>query len=510
MKPNAGADRAVKVISQLTHTGDYAGKPFALRPWQADIIRRLFHTGPDGLRVYRSCLLMLPRKNGKTELCAAIAIYCLLFDAKQGEIYLAAADREQASKVFQAMVAMIRADRELDALLEIIESRKRIVYRKTASFCQAISAEAYSKHGFNASVVIYDELHCAPNRDLYDVLVTSQGGRVQPLMIAISTAGFDRHSVLWELYSHAKNVLADPSLDPTFLPILYEAPIDADWTDEAVWAAANPALGDFRSLEDMRILAQRAKAIPAQQNTFRRLYLNQWTEQDERWLDLATWDQCGGAVDPEALQGRECYAGLDLASTRDVTAFVLVFPDEDGTYDVLPFFWVPQDTLSDRVRRDRVPYDTWLAAGDLRVTEGNVCDYDAIRDAIRDLSERYDIREIAYDRWGATQLVTQLQADGATCVPLGQGFASLSAPTKELDKLIASTAIRHGGQPVLRWMAGNVAIEQDAAGNVKPSKKKSSEKIDGVVALIMALDRAARHAEGGSVYDDPAYEMVTA
>jgi phage terminase large subunit-like protein len=510
VKETAGA-RAVRLINQLTHTkGKFAGQTFDLRKWQVRVVKQLFETKADGLRKYRTCLLMLPRKNGKSELAAALAIYFLLFDGEIGaEVYSAAADKDQAALVFNVAAQMIRNDPELLAQCEIIDSQKRIVHRKSGSFYRAISAEAYSKHGFNASVVIYDELHAAPNRELWDVLSTSQGARLQPMMIAITTAGFDRHSILWELYSHAKRVEENPALDPTFLPILFEAPIGADWTDEKVWHAANPALGDFRSLEEMRIAAQRAKAIPAQQNTFRRLYLNQWTEQDERWLDLATWDLCKGAVDLDSLEGRECYAGLDLASTRDVTAFVLVFPDGEGGYDVLPHFWVPADTMADRVKRDRVPYDQWERDEFLSTTDGNVCDYDSIREAIRELSEKYDIREIAYDRWGATQLVTQLQADGATCVPLGQGFGSMSAPTKELDKLIAGGAIRHGGHPVLRWMAGNVAIEQDAAGNVKPSKKKSTEKIDGIVALIMAIDRATRNAEGGSVYDDPAYEMVT-
>jgi phage terminase large subunit-like protein len=293
VKPNPGSQRAVDVISRLTHTGDFAGQPFNLRPWQEkEIIRPLFKTGKDGLRLYRTCLLMLPRKNGKTELAAAIAIYCLLFDSKQGEIYLAAADRDQAGKVFGAMVAMLRNDSELEADVEIVESQKRIVHRKSGSFCRAISAEAYSKHGFNASVVIYDELHCAPNRDLYDVLVTSQGGRLQPLMIVISTAGYDRHSILWELYAHAKKVKEQPSLDPTFLPILYEAEPDEDWTSEKIWKKCNPALGDFRSLEDMRILCQRAQQIPAQEMTFRQLYLNQWTESAARWIPLAAWDAC--------------------------------------------------------------------------------------------------------------------------------------------------------------------------------------------------------------------------
>jgi phage terminase large subunit-like protein len=511
-KPETAGDRAVRLINQLTHTDglrEFAGKPFNLRPWQADIVRKMFTTKADGLRQYRTALLMLPRKNGKSELAAALAIYFLLFDGELGaQVYSAASDKDQASLVFNVAAKMIRADPELDAVCEIIDSQKRIVHRKSGSFYRAISAEAYSKHGFNASVVIYDELHTAPNRELWDVLATSQGARSQPMMIAITTAGFDKKTILGELYTHAKNVVENPALDPTFLPLLFEAPADADWTDEAVWHQANPALGDFRSLEEMRIAAQRAKAIPAQQNTFRRLYLNQWTEQDERWLDMATWDACGAAVDVDSLVGRECYAGLDLASTQDVTAFVLVFPDEDGGYDVLSYFWIPEVGMRTRVKRDRAPYDQW--AGDyLRTTSGNVCDYDVIREEIRELAERYDIREIAYDRWGATQLVTQLQADGATCVPLGQGFASMSPPTKELDKLIASQRLRHGGQPVLRWMAGNVAIEQDAAGNVKPSKKKSTEKIDGIVALVMAIDRASRHVETASVWESDSYEMLT-
>jgi phage terminase large subunit-like protein len=293
VKESAGA-RAVRLINNLTHTaGPFARQPFNLRPWQQRVVRAIFKTGKDGRRVYRTCLLMLPRKNGKTELAAAIALYCLLFDGEiGGEIYCAAADLEQASKVFEAMIVMIENDPELDAMVEIIRSQKRIVHRASGSFVRALSAEAYTKHGLNASVVIYDELHVAPNRDLWDVLATSQGARLNPLMIAISTAGYDRHSILWELYDHAQKVLENPAIDPTFLPLLFEAPIGADWTDEKVWHQANPALGDFRSLEEMRTMAARAQAIPAQEMTFRRLYLNQWTESAERWISLAAWDSC--------------------------------------------------------------------------------------------------------------------------------------------------------------------------------------------------------------------------
>lgn len=495
MSKNPGADRAVAVIERLTHTGDFAGQEFKLRPWQTRIVRQLFRTGKDGRRVYRTCLMMFPRKNGKTELAAAIAIYCLLFDSKQGEIYLAAADRDQASKVFQAMEAMLEQDPELEAQVEIVRSQKRIVHRASGSFCRAISAEAYSKHGFNASVVIYDELHCAPNRELWDVLATSQGGRLEPLMIAISTAGYDRHSILWELYAHAKKVLENPALDPTFLPIIYEAAVDDEWTDEKVWKKANPALGDFRSLEEMRIACARAKEIPAQENVFRRLYLNQWTEQAERWIPLQAWDACAVTrVDyRRSLKGRRCYVGMDLSSTKDLTALVAVFPDDDG-FEVLAHYFCPKDTIAERTASDRVPYAEWARLGFVSATPGNVVDYEAVRHLLKDWAAEFDVRELAFDPWNATDLVTRLQAqDGFSCFPMRQGFSSLSAPTKSLEKAILSRSLRHDGHPVLRWNVSNVSVESDATGNLKISKKVSTERIDGVAALVMAVDLMDRH-----------------
>ena len=296
-RPRGGA-RAIGLIDRFTHTqGPAAGKPFQLRPWQKRILRKLFTLRKDGLRQYRQALLMVPRKNGKTELAAALAVYFLLFDGELGaEVYSAAAEKEQAARVFAVAAAMIRHEPALASQCEISESRKRIVHRGSGSFYQAISAEAYSKHGQNPSFVVYDELHAAPSRELWDVLASSQSTRAQPLMLAISTAGYDRHSILYELYTHAKAVAEHPDLDPTFLPMLYEAPEEADWKSEKVWKACNPALGDFRSLEEMRVSCARAVAIPAQENSFRRLYLNQWTEQSSRWLSLETWDNCGVAA----------------------------------------------------------------------------------------------------------------------------------------------------------------------------------------------------------------------
>lgn len=498
--------RAVRLINQLTHTkGPFAQQPFNLRPWQIKIVQRLFKTRRDGLRQYRTCLLMLPRKNGKTELAAALAIYFLLFDGEIGaEVYSAAADKDQAALVFNVAAQMIRNDAELLAQCEIIDSQKRIVHRKSGSFYRAISAEAYSKHGFNASVVIYDELHAAPDRELWDVLSTSQGARSQPMLIAITTAGYDRHSILWELYAHAKKVLENPSIDPTFLPILFEAPIGANWTDEKVWRKANPALGDFRSLDEMRIAAARAKEIPAQENTFRRLYLNQWTEQAARWLSMAAWDHCNIVTAPvvysrtpaeyrQSLKGRRCYVGMDLSSTRDLTALVAVFPDDDG-FDVLAEFFVPKDSILERARRDRVPYDQWARDGFLIATPGNVVDYEAVREKLKDWAAEFDVRTIAFDPWNATDLVTRLQEqDGFVCAPMRQGFASLSAPTKALEKAVLSKALRHDGHPVLRWNISNISVETDATGNLKLSKKVSTERIDGGAALVMAVDQMDRN-----------------
>jgi len=291
---NAGSARAIAFVDNLTHTsGPFAGQPFSLRPWQKKIIAPLFETGANGLRKKRTCLLMLPRKNGKSELAAALCLYGLLGDGEESAVVIsAAADRDQAAIVYNIAAKMVRNDPELEAVCEIVESQKRIVHRKSGSVYKAISAEAYSKHGGNISFLCYDEIHCAPNRDLWDVLTTSMGARAAPITLAISTAGYDRHSILWELYSHARRVKENPSLDPTFLPILYEMPEGADWTDEREWKKCNPALGDFRSLEDMRVSCQRAKEIPAQENTFRRLFCNQWTEQASRWIALTSWDAC--------------------------------------------------------------------------------------------------------------------------------------------------------------------------------------------------------------------------
>jgi len=456
----------------LVHTkGEWSGIPFALLDWQRDeIIGPLFGTlNDDGTRQYRTAYIELPRKSGKSEMAAGVALYLLFADGEPGaEIYGAACDREQASIVFNVAAEMVKRSPVLRKRAKIVDSRKRIVVPSTGSFYRAIPADAAGSHGFNASGIIFDELHAQPNRDLWDVLSTSTGARRQPLLFAITTAGYDRHSICWEQHDYAEKVQSGVIDDPSFFAYIRSAPEDADWTDPAVWEACNPGLGVTVKREYLEQQARKAQETPAYENTFRRLHLNQWTRQEERWLPLEKWDACAEPVDAETLRGRECYAGLDLASTTDIAAFVLVFPNEDNTYDVLSHFWVPEESMAIRSRRDRVPYEVWCREGYIQATEGNVIDYATVLATIDDYAQRYDIQELAYDRWGATQLVQQLQDRGMEVVPVGQGFASMSAPTKELLNVVLSQRLRHGGNPVLRWMADNMVVRQDPAGNIKP------------------------------------------
>ncbi len=506
----ARADEAVKFVSLLQHTkGKWAGQPFILEDWQDKVVRDVFGTlTSEGKRQYRTVYIEVPRKNGKTAWAAAMANYVLFIESwydPEAEIYSAAADRDQASLVFNQAASMIRRNKALSKKCNIIDSQKRIVFYDTSSFYRAIAADAASAHGYSASCIIVDELHTQPNRELVDTLITSQGAREEPLAIFLTTAGYDQNSICWEYHEYARQIAEGVLKDETFYGVIYAADEGDDWEKPSTWRKANPNL-DVSIAEDfLRQEARKAKQVPAYQNTFKRLYLNIWTSQEERWLDLDAWDASAGLVVPERLKGRECYAGLDLSSTTDVSALVLVFPGDDGYYDVLPYFWLPADNIRDRINRDKVPYDLWEREGFIELTEGNVIHYGAILEQVRRLSESYDVREIAYDRWGAAKLVQDLQDDGFEVVPMGQGYASMNAPTQELLKVVLEKKLRHGGHPVLRWMADCVTVKQDPAGNIKPVKpdrRKSGKRIDGIVALIMALDRCIRHEDTRSAYED--------
>lgn len=507
------ADVAVTFFERLLrHTkGEWAGHEFALQAWQRDeVIRPLFGwKRADGTRKFRRAYIEIPRKNGKSTLSAGIALALLLVDAEPGvEVYSAAADRAQAAIVFDAASTMVQGSPALARYAEVY--RREIRVPKLNGIYRVLSADAPTKHGLNAHGVIFDELHAQPNRELWDVLATSTGARRQPMMVMITTAGYDRTSICWEQHEYARQVQSGAINDPSFFVYITAADDDDDWTDPAIWAKANPGLGVTVKLDYLEAECEHAKNVPAYQNTFRRLHLNQWTNQESRWLDMTMWDRCSDPL-PD-MTGRVAYGGLDLASTTDIASFVLCFlpvdPDPDASdenqpYRLLPFFWIPEQNMVERARRDRVPYDAWVRDGLMMATPGNVIDYTYIRLKIRELAEKYQIREIAFDRWGAELLRQQLEEDGLTMVQMGQGFASMSAPTRELLRLVLSEQLAHGGHPVLRWMADNVVVQQDAAGNVKPNKAKSREKIDGVVAAIMAVDRATRNeGTGPSVYEE--------
>lgn len=504
------ADFAVAFIENLCHTkGTWAGKPFLLLDWQEQIIRDLFGIlKPNGYRQFNTAYVEIPKKNGKSELAAAIALLLCCGDGEErAEVYGCAADRQQASIVFEVAADMVRMCPALSKRVKILASQKRIIYAPTNSFYQVLSAEAYSKHGFNIHGVVFDELHTQPNRKLFDVMTKGSGdARMQPLYFLITTAGTDTHSICYETHQKALDILEGRKIDPTFYPVIYGAADTEDWTDPKVWKKANPSLGETIGMDKVVAACESARQNPGEENSFRQLRLNQWVKQAVRWMPMEKWDACAFPVNEDDLEGRVCYGGLDLSSTTDITAFVLVFPptDEDDRYIVLPYFWVPEDTLDLRVRREHVPYDLWERQGYLMTTEGNVVHYGFIEKYIERLGERFNIREIAFDRWGAVQMVQNLEGMGFTVVPFGQGFKDMSPPTKELMKLVLEKRIAHNGHPVLRWMMDNIYIRTDPAGNIKADKEKSTEKIDGAVATIMGLDRAIRCGNDTqeSVYDN--------
>jgi phage terminase large subunit-like protein len=474
--------------------GEWAGQKLELQPWQREIIDPLFGTvAKDGRRQYRTALIGIPRKAGKSTLGAALALRLLFRDGEPGaEVYSAAADRDQAAIVFEIARGMVEANAGMAKLAKVY--RRSIVVPRTGSTYKVLSADAYTKHGLSPHGVIFDELHAQPNRELWDVLTTGQGARRQPLTIAITTAGYDRESICWELYDYGRKVQAGVIDDPTFFFRWWGVEADEDWEDEEVWERAQPNLGISVSREFLRSEARQAKHQPARQNTFRRLYLNEWTQAVDRWIDLGAWDDSAGVVLESRLEGKSCFGGLDLASSTDIAALCWDFPSDDG-HDAIWRFWIPEEKLSDLDGRTGGQASVWVRDGFLNTTPGNVIDYRAILSQIDEDAQRFDVVGIAYDRWGMTQLSQDLQDAGMMVVAFGQGFASMSAPTKEWERLILEQQYRHGANPVMRWMVDNIVVRTDPAGNLKIDKGRSTEKVDGAVAAVMALDGATRYEQ---------------
>lgn len=496
--------------------GEWAGKPFRLEPWQEnDIIRPLFGwKRDDGTRQYRRCIVWVPRKNGKTELAAGVALLALLGDGELGgQVYSIAKDKDQARLVFAKAGAMVNLSPKLS---ELLETFKPSIYcaELNASF-KPLSGNASGKHGLSMSGLIGDEIHEWPTGDLYTFVHQSSVARRQPIEFLISTAG-QRIGFGWEMWEYCQKLQQGQVDDPETLVIIYAADPDADWTSEETWAAANPNYGVSVKADYLRAECKRAQESPRHENDFKRYHLNLWTEQAVRWLPMDRWRAQNGPYDwkelAEICRGRRCFGAVDLAATTDLAAELLVFPPDNDfeAWCFVPRFFVPSESITNRVRRDRVPYDRWAREGALICTEGNVVDYDYIKAQILEDAETYRIERFGFDPFNALQVMIQLGGEGLPTEKVRQGFLTLSGPSKELERLLLGGAFWHGGHPVLEWCASNVAIETDAAGNIKPSKAKSTERIDGIAALVSALALAlsADEDQGPSVYEGRGLLMV--
>jgi len=488
--------------------GRWAGKPFILMDWaREDVLEPMFGwMREDGSRRFRLAYIEVPKKNSKSTMCAGIALYLLAGDAEpSAEVYCCAADRNQAGIVYRHASAMAKASPLLKPYIVPRDSIKNLAIPSSDSFLRVLSADSYTAEGIDAHGVVFDELHTQKNRALWDCLRYSGAARRQPLIVAITTAGWDRESICYKQHTRAMQVLEGSIQDDSFFAYVRSADKGDDWTSPKVWKKANPALGDIISIDDMTRECEEARESLSNENAFRRYRLCQWTEQEHRWLSMDKWNACGEPFDIEALKGRKCYGGLDLSTTTDLSALVLLFPPDIGEpdYKLLSWFWAPRDRAELRARTDRAPYLEWGQAGLLTLTDGEVTDYDVIRRDINAIADTYGIEELAVDRlFQGAQLCTQLTADGLNLAAHGMGFLSMAAPTVAFERLVLAGMLRHGGNPILRWMASNVTVETDAAGNIKPSKAKSQERIDGITAAVMAVGLADLVIEKPSVYEE--------
>ena len=504
--------------------GAKAGQPFELELWEQAFVGNLFGWKRKNefgkvVRRYREALLYVPRKNGKTPLVAGLCNYVLFCDGEAGaQIYSAAAEREQATYLFRHAKGMVEREPELERRAKIfggVGHRSIVLREDEASVYKVLSADADTKHGGNSHMVIVDELHAQPNRELVDVLQTSMASanRAQPLFINITTADWDRPSICNEKYEYACKVRDGIFKDKSFLPMIYEAKPEDDWQNPDTWRKANPNLGISVSMEHLERECRRAKETPGYENTFKRLHLNMKTASESRWLPMDAWRECGraevelcGELTPvereKSLAGRSCYGGLDLAKTQDVAALELAFPESDGGIKLLSYFWVPEETAEERERKARVPYATWGRQGFMELTPGNQIDYAYIRHRVYQLAKDFEIIDIRFDPWNATQIAQDMQNDGINVVEFRQSVVNFNEPCREFESLVRARKLYHGNHPVLTWMADNVMVKTDPSGNIRPVKPEhgNTQKVDGIVAGVMATAGATIGRERESLY----------
>jgi phage terminase large subunit-like protein len=501
---DAAADRVRRFFRLLRHSKGkhFVGKPFELLDWQWEqIVRPLFGwKRADGTRRFRRAYVEVPKKNGKSTLCAGLALYLAIADNEPGaQVYIAAADRRQASIVYNEANAMRRRSPAIANRIVAVPSRKRLDDPQTDSFIEALSNEAATKEGFDIHGLIFDELHAQKTAALWDALKYGGAARDQPLFISITTAGFDRQSVCYQQHLYAKEILNDISFDEAFFAFIAAADPDDDPWSETTWRKANPSFGTTIKADTFAEDARQAEKSPVTQNSFKRYRLNLWTSQQTLAIPMTTWDAAplSDPIPLDDLDGEECYCGIDLASTMDLNALALYFPH---VHALLPWFWVPQEACPERERLLKTRLEPWIDEGLITVVPGSYMEYEPVKETLDALAKRYKIKHVGVDRWNATQFTASLKKTYDVTF-YGQGFPSYNAATKHFLGLVGNRKLRHGGHPVLRWNANNLAVEENAGGDLRPAKNKSADKIDGITASIMAVGVSLTPEQKGTVYN---------
>ena len=480
------AMRAIHFIEKLKHTkGEWAGQRFRLEPWQQFVLWNIFGwKNADGTRRFRYAYIEIARKNGKTALSAGIGLYMLFADGEsRPEVYSAATVKDQAKICFSDAVEIVKAT---DLKNYLTPYRNSIVYELKSGTMKPLSSDYGTHDGLNPSCGIIDEFHAHKDSGMFDVIKSAFGARRQPLMFIITTAGFDKSGVCYAYRENVIKVLRGVNEDDSLFSIIYTLDDKSEWDDPKMWIKANPNLGVSLSADYLADQVKDAKNRPEAVRNVMTKNVDLWVDAERTWILDDVWLKCIGTTDPADLKGCACWGGLDLSNVSDITAYVLLFHENDR-FQLLPHFWIPEEKMQEKIRKENINYDKWAAEGYVTVTPGNVIDYDFVKADILRIVADYDLRTSAYDRWNSSQTIIDLQNEGMECNPFGQGYGSMSAPTKEFEKLVLTGKIEHFGNPVLRWMLASTLVKTDPAGNIKPDKEKSTQKIDGIVASIMAL-----------------------
>jgi phage terminase large subunit-like protein len=486
--PKSG-ERIILFFTFLKHyKGAFAGRPFELLPWQQTMLYILYGWRyNNGERRFKYAYVEVSRKNGKTTLASGASLFALIADGEEGaEVYTAATKRDQAKIAFNDAKIMVEKSPDLKQLVEVYQHNLHVT--TTHSKLEALSSDYDTSDGLNPHFALVDEYHAHKDAGLYNVIKSGMGARKQPLLFTITTAGFNKMGPCFALRKTCTEILEGIKEDDSQFAIIYTLDEGDDYLDEKVWIKANPSLGASISYQWLRQEVIQAKNNPTELVNLLTKNFNTWTDASAVWLEDKRWMACGGDVDTEEIRQDVAFGGLDLASTRDVNAFTLLFPVESlEKYVTLTWYWIPADTMKERVQKDGVRYDLWVDEGWITLTEGNVTDYRKIKMDIMNLCDLYRVEAVGFDRWNSSQLIIELTEEGLNMQPFGQGFASMSQPSKTLETWVMSKSILHDNNPVTRWMLGNVELVRDAAGNIKPDKSKSQEKIDGIVSMIIAI-----------------------